>query len=254
VKLDDADRPAGNRRHSALRDRLYAAYATTHAGITDSASVARVFRRDILPHLPGDQQADILDLGCGQGLLVKQLTDLGYMRARGIDISPEQVETAHQAGVTQVALGDFRKYLTPGSVNAVIATDFFEHLTKFENLEAMDCIHAALRPGGSLILRVPNAVSPFGGNYRHGDLTHETSFTPRSLRQLASAAGFAKVEVFPSLPPVHGLKSAVRAGLWRAASVLMKAALIAETGQLRGHIVTQNVIAVLQNMSTGTAA
>jgi hypothetical protein len=88
---------------------------------------------------------------------------------------------------------------------------------------------------------VPNAVSPFGGHIRYGDFTHETWFTARSVRQLAAAAGFGRVEVTGCPPPAHGVASAVRATLWKPASGLLKLVLAVETGAVRGHIVTQNL-------------
>ena len=53
------------------------------------------------------------------------------------------------------------------------------------------------RPAASSWARVPNAVSPLGGHIRNGDFTHQTSFTARSIRQLAAAAGF---ELGPRAP------------------------------------------------------
>lgn len=229
-----------------MRARLYDAYSSTHAGVANEAAEAMAFRRDILPHLPDNRDVVVVDLGCGQGQLVKQLMLHGYTNALGIDISPEQVELAHAAGVTQVELGDYRNRFDGSDLDVVTATDFFEHLTKFEVLEALDRIHAALRPGGVLILRVPNAVSPFGGNFRHGDITHETSFTAGSLRQLGAAARFQAVRVFACPPPVHGAKSLSRRAVWKSASGAMKLTLAAETGALRGHLVTQNIVAVMR--------
>jgi 2-polyprenyl-3-methyl-5-hydroxy-6-metoxy-1,4-benzoquinol methylase len=227
------------------RERFYTVYATTHTGAADLGSAAVAFRRDILSHLPRDRDGDILDVGCGQGQLVKQLLRFGFSHARGIDASPEQVEMAHGAGITQVSLGDYREDLKKNALDVVIATDFFEHLTKFEIVEALDSIRDALRPGGILLTRVPNAVSPFAGNYLYGDMTHETALTPRSIRQLAAVTGFANVEIYPCNVPAHGSRSALRALLWRGVAGVMKAALIVETGQLRGHMVTQNIVAVL---------
>lgn len=229
-----------------IRARLYDAYSTTHAGVSDADSGALPFRRDILPHLPEDRGSVVVDLGCGQGQLVRQLLSQGYRHSSGIDISPEQVELAQRSGLGQVRQGDFREVLEAGSVDVVTATDFFEHLTRSEALEAADHVHSALRPGGRLILRVPNSVSPFSGNYRFGDLTHETSFTARSLKQLGAAADFEHVQVVACPPPIHGTKSLARSLVWKFISGGMKVALAAETGALRGHLVTQNIVAVMR--------
>lgn len=84
-------------------------------------------------------------------------------------------------------------------------------------------------------------MSPFGGLIQYGDFTHESCFTQRSVRQLAAAAGFGSVVTMARPPLAHGLVSAARVVVWTAASALCKAALAAETGVLRGHIVIQNL-------------
>jgi hypothetical protein len=89
--------------------------------------------------------------------------------------------------------------------------------------------------------RVPNAVSPLGGHIRYGDFTHESWFTARSIRQLAAAARFGSVSVQSCPPVAHSLVSSARAAIWKPLSGLFKIALAAETGVLRGHVVTQNL-------------
>jgi hypothetical protein len=112
---------------------------------------------------------------------------------------------------------------------------------KDEELDTFDRVFGALAPGGVFIARVPNAVSPLGGNIRYGDFTHETWYTARSVRQLAVAAGFCRIAVRPCPPIAHGAISAARVAAWKAVSAVFKTALAAETGMLRGHIVTQNL-------------
>lgn len=227
------------------RDRLYSLYASTHAGIATEAAATLTFLHDIEPALPSDRHSTIVDLGCGQGLLVRELLRHGFVNARGVDISVEQVQLAHDAGIDEVRLGDFSAVFDDEEIDVVIATDFFEHLGRTAVVAAFDMVFQKLRPRGRLVLRVPNAVSPFGGNYRHGDLTHETSFTPSSLRQVGRATGFADIEVRECRPRVHGARSAARAAAWAIVSGGLKLALAAETGVVRGNCVTQNVVAVL---------
>jgi 2-polyprenyl-3-methyl-5-hydroxy-6-metoxy-1,4-benzoquinol methylase len=224
------------------RDRLYEAYASGHAGQGDGQATALAYRRDIRPLLPPPSAGPVIDIGCGQGHLVRLLLDDHY-DAYGVDVSPEQVAIAHAAGMDRVRHGDFRDILLGqrGEFAAVTATDLLEHLAKEEVLDTFDCVATALMPGGRLIARVPNAVSPLGGYIRYGDFTHESSFTARSLRQLAAAAGFSHVTVRPSPPVAHGLRSMARAAAWKPVSALYKIALAAETGRLRGHVVTQNL-------------
>jgi SAM-dependent methyltransferase len=184
----------------------------------------------------------VLDIGCGQGDLVRLLRADGY-DAEGIDVSPEQVALAHAAGQDTVRQGDFRLALQEraGEVGAVTATDVLEHLSKNEILTTFEEVARALVPGGVFVARVPNAVSPFGGHIRYGDFTHETWFTAASIRQLAGVAGFGPVTAMACPPLAHGLRSAARVVVWKLMSGLCKTALAAETGLLRGHIVTQNL-------------
>lgn len=227
---------------TALRDRLYQTYASQHAGCGDGEATALIYHRDIRPLLAGLDGAPVIDIGCGQGELVRLLLADGYA-AMGVDVSPEQVDLAHATGLNQVRHGDYRDFLVEhrGQFAAVTATDVLEHLTKDEVLDTFDCVARAMAPGGVFISRVPNAVSPLGGHIRHGDFTHELSFTARSVRQLAAAAGFRSVSILPCPPVVHGLISAARLAVWKPISGLFKIALAAETGTLRGHIVTQNL-------------
>jgi 2-polyprenyl-3-methyl-5-hydroxy-6-metoxy-1,4-benzoquinol methylase len=227
---------------ASLRGRLYESYATQHAGPGAADATGLIYRRDIRPLLPPPSAGPVVDIGCGSGQLVRCLAGDGY-EAAGIDISPEQVALARSAGLGSVRQGDYRELLAEhsGRLAAVTATDLLEHLTKPEVLATFDAAAVALRPGGRFIARVPNAVSPFGGHIRHGDFTHETWYTARSVRQLAAAAGLATVRVTGCPPPVHGAASAIRAVLWKTVSGLCKLALAAETGAVRGHIVTQNL-------------
>lgn len=239
MSADDRDR---------LRDSHYLAYASTHAGIGDplAEGAGLATRRDIIGRLGAPELGVVIDIGCGQGTLVRDIRDAGYT-VIGVDTSPEQVAIAHRNGVPEVQLGDAAEVLARQSdLAAVTATDFFEHLTRGEVADLLRLIAAHLKHQGILVGRVPNAVSPFGGHYRHGDVTHETWYTARSLRQQLTVAGFNGIQFFACPPPVHTVKSAVRALLWRFFSGFYKASLIAETGVLRGHIVTQNLVFVAQ--------
>ena len=226
-----------------LRHRLYLTYVSHHVGNGDGGeATALVYRRDIRPLLPPPGVGPVVDIGCGRGDLVRLLHEDGF-DAEGIDISPEQAALARSAGVARIRQGDFRAILGThrGHYAAITATDLLEHLNKPEVLQTFDDVATALAPGGIFVGRVPNAVSPLGGHIRDGDFTHETSFTARSIRQLAAATGFDTVLVRSSPPITHGLVSAARAVVWQMVSACYRIALAAETGMLHGHIVTQNL-------------
>jgi 2-polyprenyl-3-methyl-5-hydroxy-6-metoxy-1,4-benzoquinol methylase len=241
---------------NSVRDRMYAAYASQHAGCSLRDAAGLIYRRDIRPALPQPRSGQIVDIGCGQGQLVRLLLADGY-DAMGIDVSPEQVAIARASGLDLIQEGDYNEILAkrPGKLAAVVAIDVLEHLTKPEVLETFDRVAAALMTGGVFVARVPNAGSPFGGHIRYGDFTHESSYTSRSVRQLAAAAGFGSVFVLPCPPVAHGLVSAARLAIWKSISAFYQIALAAETGALRGHIVTQNITFVAhKNSQIGLAS
>lgn len=236
-------RPSGETLGDA--ERLYESYAATHASFYTRGNALPALRRHICPWLPQERSARILDVGCGQGALLSLLRRMGYERASGIDISADQLEIARAQGV-EVQRANLFDYLPehPGTFDAVVALDLLEHLPKSRTLAALDAMTVALRPAGRIVGRVPNGESPFVGRYRYGDFTHTTAFTRRSLRQLLLATGFAQIQVAEVRPVVHGVPSAVRSAAWKLVSGVMKAALAAETGVLRGHLVTQNIVFV----------
>jgi len=115
---------------------------------------------------------------------------------------------------------------------------------KADVLPALDAILVGLRPGGRLVARVPNAEGPFGARTRYADFTHGTAFTQRSIRQVLAASGFDTISVHPTEPVAHGLLSLIRFGLWKVLALLGRLYLVVETGVTRGHVLTQNVVAV----------
>jgi 2-polyprenyl-3-methyl-5-hydroxy-6-metoxy-1,4-benzoquinol methylase len=249
-------RPASSTtRPEDYRDTLYSAYRSSHFDAVAAQEPSSILGNQILPHLPVDRGSRILELGCGSGELLRLLAEHGYSDTSGVDVSAEQIARAHDSGISAASHGDVFDHLADvtDAYDAIVAVDVLEHLRKAEVVYAAQAACRALRPGGRLVLRVPNAQSPFGGRFRYGDFTHETSFTQHSVRQVLLACGFAQVEVFPADPVAHGSVSAIRLILWKLLAAGLKGALAVETGILRGHIVTQNIISVGRApLSTGT--
>jgi SAM-dependent methyltransferase len=233
------------------RSRLYAHY-TRHdvppASIAGFDPRAPYLRRLVAQHFPAERSARIVDLGCGHGALLHFAREAGFVDLSGIDGSAVQVAAAHSLGIEGVRQGDVLPALgamSAASVDVAIAFDVVEHLTRDEALDLIDNVLRVLRPGGRFIVHVPNGESPFHGRVLFGDATHENAFTQRSLSQLLLASGFARVECFEDRPTVHGLKSAVRAALWRVIRTALRCYVAVESGDpAAGAIFTQNLLAV----------
>lgn len=243
---------AASGRDEDFRADLYAEYVTTHFAEL-GANAATTLEAQILPLLPADRAAAILDIGCGSGELVELMSQAGYRRVSGVDLSEEQVAIARGRGISGVAQADLFNHLDSldEPLDAIVAVDVLEHLEKAEIVRALRLICATLRPGGRVIVRVPNAQSPFGGRFRYGDFTHATSFTQHSISQVLLATGFSDIEIRPADPVVHGVLSAIRLGLWKLVATGYKFALAVETGLLRGQLVTQNILVLARRRESG---
>jgi SAM-dependent methyltransferase len=206
-----------------------------------------VLGRLIAEHFPPQRDAAILELGCGHGALLHFARAAGYTRMEGVDASPAQVAAAKRLGVLDVRAGELLPtlYGTPAaSLDAVVAYDVIEHLTKDELITVTDEVVRVLKPGGRWIIHAPNGLSPFCGVMTYGDLTHEQAFTPESLTQLFLSSGFRSASFHEDPPAVRGAASAVRALLWKFVRLIYRAVLVIETGIPDYRVFTINLIAV----------
>ncbi len=214
----------------SFRDRVYGSYFTgTFSSVnrpTDEAyrMHARILRQLLVPHLPADRNARILDIACGMGNSVHALREAGYQNVQGVDISAEQVAIAQARGLP-VEQGDLFTRLEgqKDAWDALIAFDILEHLDREELLRLFDLARVALRPGGRLIAKTANANSLLGPRFRYLDFTHEIIFTERSLRAALLAADLHPVWIggerytpFTVGGWIRWLAASLGRGLWRA--------------------------------------
>lgn len=226
------------------RRQLYGSYVSTHTGAPPVEVARHALSRQVLPLLPPDRDARILDAGCGAGDLLRMLRGRGYANVVGVDLSAEQVALAEQRGVPGIERVDVRDHLRtrPRQYDAIVALDLLEHFGRDELIELLEVIASGLKPGGHLVARTPNAESPFFGRLRYGDFTHGLAFTARSLEQVLRSTGFEDVRFLPVNPIAHGPVSALRAFAWQLIAAALKLCLTIETGAVRGHMVTQNLM------------
>lgn len=239
-----------------FRQRYYERYVSQHQGTLEPARRYPVLKRDVVARLPSDRSARILDAGCGQGDLIALTQGLGWTNVTGVDTSAEQVDVARARGIAGVVQGDIFHFATahPGEFDVVLAMDLLEHFDREDALKAFSSVRRMLAPGGYLILQVPNGMSPFSGRIYWSDITHGMQYTPVSLAQVCSAAGFDSVACFPVRPAVHGPISALRASVWRVIESFLWLAIAAETGQHRDLVLTQNLVAVAHTSCTPGAS
>lgn len=113
--------------------------------------------------------------------------------ARGIEPSERGVRAArevHGVALERATVEDAR--VEPGSLDAVVLWHVLEHLD--DPLDALVRVRGWLRPGGALLLGVPNVASwqarLGGARWYHLDAPrHRTHFTPVGLEALERRAG-----------------------------------------------------------------
>lgn len=236
----------------SYKEALYDSYVTGHIahrkGAADHHALriqSLIFDRHFGQLLP-ERRQKAADLGCGPGTLVAWLKAQGFTDVAGVDFSHEQVANAHALGIHDVRQGDIFEFLkSNNNFDLLFARDVIEHFDRQTIFDFLNAAYAALRPGGQLILQVPNAQSPYFGRVRYGDFTHELAFTGGSMRQILHAAGFSSVAIHPWRPVGFATKSRLRAIIWRLIEPLLKLPIVVESGA-RDAIVTMNLIAVAE--------
>lgn len=234
------------------RERILQRYVSTHQSVSGAAAGLERRRpfldKLVAEHFPQDKAAAILDLGCGHGAIIRAAQRAGYTNVRGVDASPEQVAAAKDLGIAGVRQGDLLQTLAEtgdASLDAVVLFDLYHYFTRGQQMWIADQVLRVLKPGGRFILHVPNGEAIFAGRMRYWDFLADFSYTRASLAQLLRAAGFADVACFEDRPVAHGLKSMVRAILWRGVRLWARLVLAAETGETgRDAIFSQVMLAV----------
>jgi 2-polyprenyl-3-methyl-5-hydroxy-6-metoxy-1,4-benzoquinol methylase len=188
--------------HESSRPQMFEDY-TSHFVQFNSADPSTMFPDyDLNMHalLPPDRNAAILDFGCGMGQFLTYLQARGYRSVTGIDLSRSQIDYCHAHGLMNAELVDDSIAFLAVHQNqfaAIVALDVIEHIPKAVVIPLLQAIYAALQPGGTFIMRVPNIAAAIGPWTRYMDITHELAFDERSTVQALEMAGFGATNILP---------------------------------------------------------
>lgn len=185
-------------------DRIAETFATWSAGLVDTERERLTARlSELLP--PG---ADVLDLGCGNGLpSTLQLAE--RFQVTGVDASSAQLELA-RAHVPEATflLADMTELVFPaGSFDAVTAYYSIIHLPRAQHVALFQRVAGLLRPGGFFLLSLGAGASDGGiAEDWLGAPMYWSHFDADGSRKLLVEAGFGiDEETYAALDEGHGV-------------------------------------------------
>ena len=160
----------------------------------------------------------LLDVGCGGGLLPGMLRERG-VQAMGLDSSPAACRIAWTRHGVPAVTGDL--------ISSPFEPESFAVITLFHVLEHLpapgaflSAAHGLLRPGGRMVIQVPNADSwqfrMLGRRWNGLDIPrHLNHFRPADLKWLLEECGFEvlRVKHFSLRDNPAGLATSVAPGL-----------------------------------------
>jgi SAM-dependent methyltransferase len=207
----------------------YNAYALPEAPLARAAATGlfrwrywKALRRPPLHTLTERDPGRLLDVGSGRGDLGLVLGERGW-QVTGLEPSPDACAEAQSRGV-QSECGTLTRGAAKvgGDFDAAVFQHSLEHVA--EPADDLAVAHSLLRPGGLLIVSLPNFASTqarrFGTDWFHLDLPrHRSHFTPRGLERLLERSGFV-VESVSTSSSADGLPMSLsnRRGVQRPSS------------------------------------
>ena len=126
----------------------------------------------------------MLDAGCGTGLMLQQLRDLGS--ADGVDISAEALDFCRKRGLTNVRQADILDLPFDAlTYDAITALDVLEHVD--EDTAALEEFARVLKPGGRVFAFVP--AHKWLWSLQDEVSQHRRRYTSKTLRQAVTRSG-----------------------------------------------------------------
>ncbi|MDD5639178.1 MAG: class I SAM-dependent methyltransferase [Candidatus Pacebacteria bacterium] len=203
-------------------NEVFKGYIEMHIGERKIPEWQKIFVKNFL-----DKKGSLLDVGCGNGVFIKEMEKIGF-NVYGIDFDSKNIKIAKEKynlkNVYSMSLELFVPFAEQNNLKFDIIT-FFEVLEHQDNpVSFVSSIKKLLKPEGYITGSVPDRRRPFVEKERTINNTdfpphHFLWFNKKSLEYLLKKEGFTEIKFYP-----------VRFGVWYYASFL-EATLLGEFGK-----------------------
>ena len=142
--------------------------------------------------------ADVLEIGFGSGSFLAWARD-SKAKIVGVEINPRLIEAATRFDV-ELLPAEFERVATANAsrFDTIVAFDVFEHFVLDDVIARLRACEIMLKPLGHLILRFPNAQSPFGMAPQNSDPTHKSVLSRSVIEHLSRDLAFQITRYGPS--------------------------------------------------------
>ncbi len=184
---------------------FYDSYGASKAYSTPDLTAKHIDKFDAEVGHPADIRSShrCLEIGCGTGHFLSYLKNKGVTDLLGIDLDASLASVVPETVRSHFKATDVWDFLEDASgqpaYDRIFLFDVFEHFAPEDGHKLLKKIGDILSDDSLIVLKMPNASSPWGQQFQHGDLTHLASYTPDSIRQMAVSCGMVCTQCYPHL-------------------------------------------------------
>jgi 2-polyprenyl-3-methyl-5-hydroxy-6-metoxy-1,4-benzoquinol methylase len=150
-------------------------------------------------YLANDSPGRLLDVGCGNGILLERMRSLGW-DVQGVEVDHKAAQVGKRTFGVDIYIGTLEKIkYHNASFDAITLNHVIEHVS--DPIGLLKECYRILKPSGHLVAVTPNLRSlghgRFGRNWIDLDPPrHLHLFSPSTIETIANKAGFQKIEVW----------------------------------------------------------
>lgn len=151
-----------------------------------------------IPYFSG--KSDVLDIGCGRGEFLKLLGENG-ISARGVDLSPENIEMCSGLDVTHGDGIEYLESLPDNSLGGIFCAQVIEHLSTENIIRLFRLAQKKLRDDAVIITETlnPRCLMIYAESM-YLDPSHTKPVHPFTVEFIAKQEGFSETEILYMTP------------------------------------------------------